>query len=82
MSDKTESGAVKVREATQCDMPSTLKITNFAIRNTFATFQDKEDEIELWTKRWKTRSEFFPFLVAEKYGTVTGFAMAGGFHSR
>jgi L-amino acid N-acyltransferase YncA len=69
---------VKVREATEQDLPALLAIHNEAVRTTTAIWD--EDEVDLEDRRaWllDRQAAGFPVLVAEVDGIVAGYSSYG-----
>lgn len=72
--------SIKIRQATNEDMPSVLEIVNYEIINTTAIWDYdlrtlSQQEAILHEKKEKD----FPFLIAEKDGKIVGFGTYGTF---
>lgn len=72
--------AITIRQATINDMPSVLEIVNYEILNTTAIW-DYDIRIleEQRTIFREKQDKNFPFIVAEKEGTIVGFGTYGAF---
>jgi L-amino acid N-acyltransferase YncA len=69
-----------IRDATEADLPAILAITNEAIANTTAVWNNSPATLEArgaWLRDRQGRG--FPVLVAEDRDTVIGFASFGDF---
>jgi phosphinothricin acetyltransferase len=77
---QTDGGPIRIRDATEADLPDILAITNQAIIETVAVWTIVPATLES-RSAWfhDRRSRGFPVLVAEAEGAVIGFASFGDF---
>ncbi len=68
-----------VRDAVEADLPAILDITNDAIRNTTAVWNETPTTLEARAAWLRDRQAGYAVLVAEEQGEVTGFASLGPF---
>lgn len=71
---------VTIRDATEADLPAILDIHNDAVRTTTAIWSSTP--VDLANRRavmLDRRARGFPYLVAERAGTVAGYASFGDF---
>ncbi len=73
---------ISVRRPFLKDFPTILEISNWATCHTAANFRTEPDTLEHWIDLWKGKAERYPWLVAERDGSVVGFAMASPFTGR
>ena len=85
-----------IRLATNEDLESITRISNWAILNTASNFGVEPGTVEEWRRDWERGRESHPWLVAEltggsgqdeasgdtEAGTIAGFAMASAFKGR
>src|ERR1044071_5795869 len=73
---------IKIREATQNDLPKLLTIYNDIILNTTAVYDYQPHTLEMRQAWFKTKQEQgFPVFVAEDAGRVVGFSSIGPFRA-
>lgn len=68
-----------VRDAVEADLPAILDITNDAIRNTTAVWNETPTTLEARAAWLRDRQAGYAVLVAEDRGAVSGFASLGPF---
>ncbi|MBB3173607.1 phosphinothricin acetyltransferase [Endobacter medicaginis] len=76
-------GSIDLRHATDADLPALLAIANHAITHTTANWSREPttlDERAAWLARQAAGN--FPILVADRAGTVLGYASYGPFHPK
>jgi L-amino acid N-acyltransferase YncA len=83
----TGSGDVRkhqivVRRPDAGDYPSMLEIANWATSHTTANFRHEAETLEDWVRLSQSRSEAYPWYVAERVGRVIAYAMACPFQHR
>jgi L-amino acid N-acyltransferase YncA len=73
---------VKIRTASEQDLPQMLEIYNDIIINTTAVWQYDTHTLEMRQEWFKTKQEQgFPVFVAEENGTIVGFSTYGAFRA-
>jgi phosphinothricin acetyltransferase len=84
-SSKIGSGAfkVRVRMATEADMPSVQEIYAYYVSHTTASFEEDAPTVAEMTARFqKVQSRGLPYLVATKGKQIIGYAYAGPYRDR
>lgn len=67
---------VRIRPATDADLPAVCEIYNHYVRDSTATFDEVETTSEAWAeKKARIDAAGIPFLVAESEGEVLGYAL-------
>jgi phosphinothricin acetyltransferase len=72
---------VRVRPATEDDLPAVCAIINHYIENSFVNFRTEAQGVDEWRDDWRRLHSRFPWLVATD-GRVVGVAYAAPFHGR
>lgn len=72
---------MNVRLARESDLPEILRISNWAIENTFAHFSFTPDSLTHWESEWRGAHEKFPWLVATDENVI-GFAKSSAHRGR
>ncbi len=65
---------MRIRPATEADIPSMLEIYRPYVENTTYSFEYTLPSLEEFTRRFQQLTEFFPWLVWEEDGQVLGYA--------
>jgi phosphinothricin acetyltransferase len=74
---------MKVRLATELDIPSIVRISNWAAEHTPANFALKPETEAYWVDMWSRHHERYPWLVADDPDAgVIGFAKASAWNRR
>lgn len=74
---------MRIREATEADLPAILEIYNQVVRDTTAIYDDAPSTLEQRQSWFEGRRQAgFPVLVAEENGAVIGFASYGTWRAR
>ncbi len=74
---------VRVRLATEDDMPAVQEIYAHYVRLTTASFEEEPPTVAEMTARWqRVQARGLPYLVATKGKTVVGYAYASPFRER
>ncbi len=74
---------VKVRVATESDIPSIQQIYAHYVENTTSSFEEVAPTVEEMTNRWRNiQNKGLPYLVAMKGKQMVGYAYAGPFRER
>jgi phosphinothricin acetyltransferase len=74
---------VRVRPATEEDMPAIQEIYAYYVSKTTATFEDDPPTVAEMTARWqRVNSQGMPYLVAVSSKTILGYAYAAPFRER
>ncbi|MEE7450401.1 GNAT family N-acetyltransferase [Methylobacterium radiotolerans] len=72
-----------IRPATAADLPAIATIYGDAVATTTASFETEPPTLAEMTRRFEVlRAGEFPYLVADRGGTVAGYAYAGPYHQR
>ncbi len=72
-----------IRDATLADIPAIARIYGREVETGIATFEEvAPSEAEMAARMAKIQRLGLPYLVAERAGTVLGYAYAGQFHPR
>ncbi|MCP4248627.1 MAG: N-acetyltransferase [bacterium] len=71
-----------VRRPDLTDFPTILEISNWATCHTAANFNTEPETLEHWVGLWQGKAQRYPWFVAERNGSVVGFAMASPFAGR
>lgn len=75
--------AFTIRPATPADIPAITEIYAFEVREKTATFELTPPDSSEMTRRFSQISENgFPYLVAEREGTIAGYAYAASYRAR
>lgn len=83
MTSATGNFKVRVRLATEADMPSVQEIYAYYVSHTTASFEDDAPTVAEMTARFqKVQSKGLPYLVATKGKQVIGYAYAGPYRER
>ncbi len=77
-----EASQITVRPAKAEDAEKLLAIYAPYVENTAITFEYTVPPVEEFAERIRRISERYPYLAAERDGTVLGYAYAGPFHDR
>jgi len=73
---------IRIRTATENDLPRLLEIYNDIIKNTTAVYDYEPHTIEMRKQWWETKqSQGFPVFVAEEEGHISGFSSIGPFRA-
>ena len=73
---------IRIRTATEDDLPRLLEIYNDIIKNTTAVYDYEPHTIEMRKQWWETKqSQGFPVFVAEEEGHISGFSSIGPFRA-
>lgn len=84
-SSQSKSGnyKVRVRMATEADIPAVQEIYAYYVSNTTASFEDDAPTVAEMTARFqKVQAKGLPYLVATKGKQIIGYAYAGPFRER
>src|SRR5882757_10440547 len=73
---------MRIRDATDADVPAILAIYNDVVTNTTAIYDQRPSTLEERQAWFETRSRSFPVLVGELNGEVVGFSTFGEWRSR
>ncbi len=74
---------VRIRMATEKDMPAIQEIYAHYVSNTTASFEEEPPTVAEMTARWqRVHSRGLPYLVATYRNQVVGYAYAGPFRER
>lgn len=73
---------VQIRQATREDASRLLAIYRHYVLHTAVTFEYEVPSLEEFQSRMQRTMQKYPYLVAEKDGTIIGYAYAGPFHAR
>jgi len=74
---------VKIRPASEADLPAITAIYEHAVRFGTATFELDPPDLAEMTRRFRALADGkFPYLVAELDGAVVGYAYAGPYRPR
>ena len=71
-----------IRSASVNDAEALLKIYEYYVENTAITFEYEVPTIEEFQQRIMNTLERYPYLVAEREGSILGYAYAGVFKDR
>ena len=71
-----------LRIATKKDAQALIDIYKYYVLNTPFTFEYDVPSVEEFEKRIETISEKYPYIVAEKDGTIVGYTYASAFKNR
>src|SRR5690349_11894049 len=78
-----KSFKVRVRMATEADLPAIQEIYAYYVSHTTASFEDDAPTVAEMTARFqKVQARGLPYLVATKGKDVIGYAYAGPFRER
>ena len=73
---------IRIRTATEDDLPRLLEIYNDIIINTTAVYDYEPHTIEMRKQWWETKqTQGFPVFVAEDEGQILGFSSIGPFRA-
>ena len=73
---------IRIRTATEDDLPRLLEIYNDIIINTTAVYDYEPHTIEMRKQWWETKkTQGFPVFVAEDEGRIVGFSSIGPFRA-
>lgn len=82
MSKTARNGAL-IRPAAAADIPVIARIYAFAVKHGTATFEiDPPDEAEMARRHAALADQGYPYLVAERGGSIAGYAYAGTYRAR
>ena len=73
---------IVIRSASVNDAEALLNIYAYYVENTAITFEYKVPTVEEFQQRIANTLKKYPYLVAEKEGTILGYAYAGVFKDR
>lgn len=73
---------IVIRSASVNDAEALLKIYAYYVENTAITFEYEVPTVEEFQQRIANTLKKYPYLVAEKEGTILGYAYAGVFKDR
>jgi L-amino acid N-acyltransferase len=73
---------MRIRDATNADVPAILGIYNDVVANTTAIYDERPSTLEERQAWFEARSRKFPVLVGELDGEVVGFSTFGEWRSR
>lgn len=73
---------IKLRPASESDAQALLEIYSHYVENTAITFEWEVPSVEEFRNRIHTITQKYPYLVAEKNGTIVGYAYANTFRTR
>jgi phosphinothricin acetyltransferase len=80
---ETKSQVLTIRDSTPADVAACAAVYGEAVRNGTGTFElDEPDLAEMGRRREAILAQGLPWLVAERAGTVLGYAYAGQFRPR
>jgi phosphinothricin acetyltransferase len=72
-----------VRPSRDTDLPAIARIYGHAVAHSTGTFETEvPDEVEMARRRTEVMARGWPWLVAERHGSVLGFAYANAFRPR
>jgi phosphinothricin acetyltransferase len=73
---------IRIRTATENDLPRLLEIYNDIIINTTAVYDYEPHTMEMRKQWWETKkAQGFPVFVAEEEGRIVGFSSIGPFRA-
>ena len=75
-------GAVNFRPALESDAAAIREIYAPYVEESAISFEEKVPSVYEMAARIRARQGKFPFIVAERAGTIVGFAYASAFHER
>jgi len=79
----TARHGVLIRPAAAADMAAITRIYAFAVNHGTATFEiDPPDEAEMTRRHAALWEDGYPYLVAERSGSIAGYAYAGVYRAR
>lgn len=73
---------ITIRQATTTDAKRLLEIYSYYVKNTAVSFELDVPSLQEFTTRIETITQKYPYFVAEKDGTVIGYAYANQFKTR
>jgi phosphinothricin acetyltransferase len=76
-----QRSGLRVRPATEDDLPEVCTIINHFIENSFVNFRTEPQSVDEWRDDWRRLHSRFPWLVATD-DRVVGVAYAAPFHAR
>jgi phosphinothricin acetyltransferase len=76
-----QRSGLRVRPATEDDLPEVCTIINHFIENSFVNFRTEPQSVDEWRDDWRRLHSRFPWLVATD-DRVVGVAYAAPFHGR
>ena len=76
-----QRSGLRVRLATEDDLPAVCTIINHFIENSFVNFRTEPQNVDEWRDDWRRLHSRFPWLVATD-DRVVGVAYAAPFHGR
>ncbi|NLW45180.1 MAG: N-acetyltransferase [Syntrophomonadaceae bacterium] len=79
---KGENGVLHIRDAVISDLPSILKIYNYAVKNLAATFDIEEKTLEERLEWFNQHRGKYPLIVAELDGRVVGYCCLSSFRDK
>lgn len=80
---KTAHSGVLIRPAAAADIAAVARIYAFAVKHGTATFEiDPPDEAEMARRHAALVDRGYPYLVAERDGSIAGYAYAGTYRAR
>ena len=83
MNETAAPRGVLIRPASAADMAEITRIYAFAVEHGTATFEiDPPDEAEMARRHAALAGDGYPYLVAERGGSIAGYAYAGMYRAR
>jgi L-amino acid N-acyltransferase YncA len=83
MNEMAAPRGVLIRPASAADMAEITRIYAFAVEHGTATFEiDPPDEAEMARRHAALTGDGYPYLVAERGGSIAGYAYAGSYRAR
>lgn len=83
MNETAVQNGVLIRPAAAADIAAIARIYAFAVKHGTATFEiDPPDEAEMARRHAALADSGYPYLVAERGGSIAGYAYAGTYRAR